>query len=74
MGNVVENNILKSRLIGKTIRDIGNNSIALVIPKEFARELDIENSKVSMFLLKDFDDNKHLVVSKHYDEITIEQK
>ncbi len=59
-------------LVGKTIRDIDNNSTALVIPMEFAKELDIENSKVSLSLLKDFDGNKHLVVSKYYMEIVID--
>ncbi len=72
MGNVVENDLYKTRLIGKTIRDIDNNLTALVIPKEFAKELNIENSKVSMCLLNDFDGNKYLVVSKHYNEIVID--
>ncbi len=44
MDNVVENDLFKTRLIGKTIRDIDNYSTALVIPKVFARELDIGNS------------------------------
>lgn len=54
MDNVVENDIYDTRLIGETIRDTDNNSTALVIPKEFAKELNIESSKVSMFLLDDF--------------------
>ncbi len=72
MGNVVENDFYDTRLIGKTIRDIDNNSTALIIPKEISEELGIENSKVSMLLLKDFDDSKHLVVSKHYKEIVMD--
>lgn len=59
-------------IIGKTIRDINDgNSTALIIPKEFAKELQIENSKVSMSLIKDLDGNKHLLVSKAYIEIVI---
>lgn len=60
-------------IIGKTIQDINEgNSTALVIPKEFARELQIENSKVSISLIKDLDGNKHLLVSKAYVEIVLE--
>ncbi len=72
MGNIEGNDSHNNRLIGKTIRDIDNNSTALVIPMEFAKELDIENSKVTMFLLNDFDGNKHLIVSKYYNEIVID--
>lgn len=71
MGNVVENDLDRTRLIGKTIRDIDNNSTALIIPKEFAKELDIKNSKVSMSLLDDFGGNKHLVVTKYHKEIVL---
>jgi hypothetical protein len=56
-------------LIGRTYRN-EDHYITRTIPTEFARALDIENSKVPMFLLKDSDDNKHLIVSK-YHEITI---
>lgn len=60
-------------IIGKTIQDIyDGNSTALVIPKVFAKELQIENSRVSMSLIKDFDGNKHLLVSKAYTEIVLE--
>ncbi len=38
----------------------------------FMGKMDIENSKVSMSLLDDFDGNKHLLVSKFHREITIE--
>jgi len=37
--------------IGKTYR-IDNDSISLIIPSEFAKKLDIENSKVSVFIGK----------------------
>ena len=60
-------------IIGKTIQDINEgNTTALVIPKEFAKELQIENSKVSMSLIEDMDGNKHLLVSKAYIEIILE--
>lgn len=72
MGNIIENDSNGTRLIGKTIIDNDNNSIALIIPSEFAKELGIESSMVSMSLLKDFDGNKHLLVSKYHREITIE--
>lgn len=60
-------------IIGKTIQDINDgNTTALIIPKEFAKELNIQNSKVSMSLIKDLDGNKHLLVSKAYVEIVLE--
>ena len=43
----------------------------LWFPKEFVRELKIENSKVSMSLIKDLEGNKHLLVSKAYMEIVL---
>ncbi len=53
MGNTKENNGNgdKAMLIGKTIRNDYDNYTSLVIPKEFAKKLDIENSKVSMSLI-----------------------
>ena len=70
MGEV--GNFTNAPIIGKTIQDINDgNSTALVIPKVFAEELKIENSKVSMSLVKDLDGNKHLLVSKAYTEIVI---
>ena len=71
MGEV--GNFTNAPIIGKTIQDINEgNSTALIIPKEFARELQIENSKVSMSLIKDLDGNKHILVSKAYVEIVLE--
>jgi hypothetical protein len=71
MGDEV--NFINAPIIGKTIQDINDgNSTDLVIPKEFAKELKIENSKVSMSLTKDLDGNKHLLVSKAYTEIVLE--
>jgi hypothetical protein len=44
-----ENNTIM--LIGKTYRN-DNDSISLIIPSEFAKKLDIENSKVLIYLLE----------------------
>jgi hypothetical protein len=57
--------------IGRTYRK-NDKSTILVIPNELAKRLQIENSMVSMYLLDDYDDNKHLVVSKNYKEIVID--
>ena len=63
MGNV--DNFTNAPIVGKTIRDINDgNSIALVIPKEFARELQIENYRVSKSIIVDPEDNGHLLVSE----------
>ena len=71
MGEV--DNFTNVPIMGKTIQDINHsNSTALVIPKEFAKELNIENSKVSMSLIKDLDGKKHLLISKAYTEIVLE--
>ena len=71
MGDV--DNFTNAPILGKTIQDIiDGNSTALVIPKEFAKELNIENSKVSISLIKDLDGKKHLLVSKAYVEIVLE--
>ncbi|MEJ7642736.1 MAG: hypothetical protein WKF36_11190 [Candidatus Nitrosocosmicus sp.] len=72
MGNIIDNDLGGNRLIGKTIRDNDNSSTVLIIPKEFAKELGIENSKVSMSLLDDFQGNRHLIVTKFYKDIVIE--
>ena len=73
MGNIEENgeNVDSVTLIGKTIKDNDNNSTALVISSEFAKELDMENSKVSMSLLYDSDGNRYLLVTKYYKEIVV---
>ncbi len=71
MGEV--ENFANAPIMGKTIKDINEgNSTALVIPNEFTKELQIENSKVSMSLIKDLDGNKHLLISKAYVEIVID--
>lgn len=71
MGDV--ENYMNAPILGKTIQDIcDGNSTTLVIPKVFAKELQIENSRVSMSLIKDLDGNKHLLISKAYIEIVLE--
>lgn len=72
MDNIEGNDSHSNRLIGKTIKDIDNNSTALVIPKEYVKELDIENSKISMSLLDDFSGNRYLIVTKYYNEIVMD--
>jgi hypothetical protein len=63
MGNV--NNFTNAPIVDKIIRDINDGtSTALVIPKEFARELQIENYRVSMSIIVDPEDNGHLLVSE----------
>lgn len=65
-------NVLNSvTYVGKTIRDTDNNSTALIIPTEFAKELDIENSNVIISILNDFYGKRHLLVSKYSREILI---
>jgi hypothetical protein len=63
MGNV--DNFTNAPIVGQTILDINDgNSTAMVIPKEFARELQIENYRVSMSIIVDPEDNGHLLVSE----------
>ncbi len=59
-------------VIGRTYRNDYDGSTGLSIPKEFAKALDIESSKVSMSIMDDFEENKHLVVTKHHTEIIID--
>lgn len=67
MSDIIDGN---SILIGRTYSN-PDNSLTLTIPKEFAKGSGIENSKVTMFLLDDFEGNRHLVVSKFHKEIVI---
>lgn len=46
MGNI--ENMDSMPIMSKTIKDNDNNSTALIIHKEYAREVQIDNSKVSM--------------------------
>ncbi len=68
-------NFIDAPIIGKTIQDINDgNSTALVLPNEFVKELKIENSRVAISLIKDLDENKHILISKLHREILIEGK
>ena len=58
--------------IGRTQQNENDNSTSLVIPLELAKELDIENSKISIFLLYDYEGSKHLIISKFHREILID--
>ena len=59
-------------IFGRTFDDSTNNSTNLSIPKELAKELQIENSKVSMKVVFDQEGNLHLLVSESFREIVIE--
>lgn len=65
-------NIQDDTIIGKTIKSIDDNSTALIIPQEFAKELNIENSMVSMFLIDGLFGKRYLIVSKYSREIKID--
>ncbi|MDP8907434.1 MAG: hypothetical protein M3M88_07930 [Thermoproteota archaeon] len=58
-------------LIGRTYRN-DDKSTLLIIPVDLAKHLQIENSKVSMSLLDDCDGDKHLVITKFYNEIVMD--
>ncbi len=60
-------------LVGRTYSN-DEESTLTTVPKELARNLQIENSKVSMSPMKDFDGNKHLGASKYYNEIVLTQE
>ncbi len=69
----MSNSIAESNtLVGRTCRNDCDGSTVLSSPKEFCKALGIENSKVSMSLLKDFGNNKYLLVSKYHNEIVID--
>ncbi len=69
MINTEDNNDI---LIGTTCRNDDDKTTSLTIPKEFARKLEIENTKVSMSLVNDCEGNRHLLVSKFHREIVID--
>ena len=48
-----------------------DNSTTLTIPLELAKELNIENSKVTIYLLYDYEGSKHFLMSKFHREIVI---
>ena len=72
MSNIKENDGDSVLMIGKTNKNDDDNTTYLVIPNEFAKALDIENSRVSMSLLDDCDGDRHLLVTKYNKEIVIE--
>lgn len=58
-------------ILGKTHRNIVDDSIYLEIPAQFANELKIENSRVYISLLYDNEGNRNLLISKFHREIVI---
>lgn len=64
----IEGNIVT--LIGKTYRN-DNDSLSLTIPKEFAKELELGDSKVLMSVVENFDGERCLLITKLYREILI---
>jgi hypothetical protein len=70
MGNI--KNINNVPVLRNTVMDNGDDSTTLIIPKEFAKELQIENSKVLLSLVDDYEGNTHLLISKFHREIVID--
>jgi hypothetical protein len=72
MSNVKRNGSVV--VYGRTYRsDSGDdNDATLTIPKEIAKELDIENCKVSITVLRNFNGRKYLMVSKFHREIVLD--
>lgn len=66
MNNLVVNTDMS---IGKTYQN-NTNSTVLGIPKEFAKRMDIESSKVSILLVEE-EEVKYLVILKLSNEILI---
>ena len=58
-------------LVGRTCRNDNDDSTLLSIPKEFAEKLKIENSKVLVSLMEDYDGAIYLLINKLYTEITV---
>jgi hypothetical protein len=69
MGNI--KNEKNFTLALRTYRN-DDDSTSLTIPKDFAEELQIGNSKVLMSILENFDGDKFLVISKIKQEILIQ--
>ncbi len=59
MGN---KEIESNTLIVKTCINYNDESISLTIPKEFATELDLGDSKVSITLVENYDGEKGLIL------------
>jgi hypothetical protein len=52
--------------------DDGGDATTLTIPKEIAKELDIENCKISITVLHNFNGREHLLISKYDREIGLD--
>lgn len=72
MSNIENDDDNNVTFIGRTQPNKNDNSTSLIIPLESAKELDIENSKVLMSLLYDYEGNKHLLISKFHREIIMD--
>ena len=68
MGNILAES---NTLVGRTCRNDYDGSTALSIPKEFAEKLKIENSKVLVSLMEDYDGAIYLMINKLYTEIIV---
>ena len=71
MSNFENDDYNNVTFIGKNLQNENDNSTSLIIPLESAKELGIEDSKVSISLLYDYKGNKHLLISKFHREILI---
>jgi hypothetical protein len=70
--NSIENfDDVTATFIERTLQNENDNSTSLTIPIELSKELDIENSKVLISLIYDYEGNKHLLISKYHREILI---
>lgn len=72
MGNIEENDGYGVTFIGRTYRN-DDQTTSLMIPTDLAKDLQIENSKVSISIIDGLDGNRHLLVSKYCSEILIYQ-
>ena len=59
-------------VLGKTHKSIEEDLVCLTIPNHIIKELGIENSRVSISLLYDYGDGKHLLISKFHREIILD--
>ena len=71
MSNIENDDDNNVTFIGRTLQNENDNYTGLTIPLELAKELDIENSKVTISSLYDYEGSKHLLISKFHREIVI---
>lgn len=69
MGNIENNSDCSVTRISMTLLNNEHNSTSLEIPIEFAKELNIENSKVLISIVNDVDGSRHLMITKFQREI-----